>query len=233
MQNTSGVISALCYLIPIVVTEWLKILHLFLATIFLGSRRVLFSSFYGNGDRGAKNHFCNATRKPPSLHRDVGRNISCAALHLLPGAGFGQAGTSSWGTVVYLQWRLWADPAARHSPALCRTEVLLLWQESAGQHCRAASSSAAPLQWTTDQETGSWLLTENVGCTQDQRAALVTQTWFIYLHSAKHNHYETKRRQFAPQEETVPVCAASKQLQVRSQAISQASAALENVLVSL
>lgn len=106
-------------------------------------------------------------------------------------------------------------------------------RESAGQHCRAASSSAAPLQWTTDQETGSWLLTENVGCTWDQRAALVTQTWFIYLHSAKHNHYETKRRQFAPQEETVPVCAASKQLQVRSQAISQASAALENVLVSL
>lgn len=128
MQKTSGVISALCYLIPIIVTEWLKILHLFLATIFLGSRKVLFSSFYGNGDRGAKNHFCNATRKPPSLHRDVGRNSSCAALHLLPGAGFGQAGTSSWGTVVYLQWRLWADPAARHSPTLCRTEVLLLWQ---------------------------------------------------------------------------------------------------------
>lgn len=78
-------------------------------------------------------------------------------------------------------------------------------------------------------------------CSQRMWAALRTKgpplshkhDLFIYLHSAKHNHYETKRRQFAPQEETVPVCAASKQLQVRSQAISQASAALENVLVSL
>lgn len=187
MQKTSGVISALCYLIPIVVTEWLKILHLFLATVFLASRKVLFSSFYGNGDRGAKNHFCNGTRKPPWLHRDVGQNSSCAGVPLLPGAGFVRRACPAEGTRCTCSGgcgQAGGGPAERRAAR------------------PGSPSSAAPRQHTAGQQTASPLLTENLGCPRDQRAAPVTQTGFIYLHSAKHNHDETKRRQLAPQEET-------------------------------
>lgn len=116
MQKTSGVISALCYLIPIVVAEWLKILHLFLATVFLGSRKVLFSSFYGNGDRGVKNHFCSSSRKPLWLHRDVWKTATL--LLFTCWLGLGLAG-----------WTCQCACSGGGGQALS-TEVLLLWQES-------------------------------------------------------------------------------------------------------
>lgn len=184
MQKTSSMISVLCYLIPIIVTEWLKILHLFLATVFRWSRKVLLSSFYGNGDRGAKNHFCNGTRKPPWLHRDVGQTSSCAAVLLLPGAGFGRLAHPAEGS------RCTAVGAVGRP---CSTEGLVLWQESS----TAGHNGSGDRFLTAHRERGLH---------SDQMAALVTQTWFIYLHSAKHNHYETKRCQLAPQEEKRFLC---------------------------
>lgn len=185
MQKWSGVISALCYLIPIIVAEWLKIPHLFLATVFLGSRKVLFSSFYGNGDRGVKKHFCGGSRKPLWLHRDVWKTAT--VLLFTCWLGLGLAG-----------WTCQCACSGGCGQALS-TEVLLLWQESmrgstARQHPAVPAVLGSGDRFLT--------VTGNVGCTLDRETALVTQTWFIYLHSAKHNRYETKRCQLSQQEET-------------------------------
>lgn len=185
MQKSSGVISALCYLIPIIVAEWLKIPHLFLATVFLGSRKVLFSSFYGNGDRGVKKHFCGGSRKPLWLHRDVWKTAT--VLLFTCWLGLGLAG-----------WTCQCACSGGCGQVLS-TEVLLLWQESmrgstARQHPAVPAVLGSGDRFLT--------VTGNVGCTLDRETALVTQTWFIYLHSAKHNRYETKRCQLSQQEET-------------------------------
>lgn len=157
MQKMSRVISALCsYLIPTIVAQRLKILQLFLATVLTVSRKILLSSFYGHGDREAKDYFCSSTGKPRQLHQCIpwGKGAAVLLFSCLPGlcsAGLA-CSDNTWAAVKVWQ-RLWAGPAATHahchgshgSVQSCCAVLVVLGSDTGDHCCSGASGSISPL----------------------------------------------------------------------------------------